>query len=157
MGIKGSISIVEATAEDIPEIVDMAFFMHGEAPHYRGVPFRPEDMELFLELSIENPDHVVILATDGDRIVGMMGGMRVPYMFNFAAHYACDFGFYVMPQSRGSRAALAMIRYYERWAKGLGVKQARLGESSGIMSAKVDDFLRKMGYNLSGSSYAKEL
>lgn len=151
------VKIRPATENDIPRLVAMAAAMHAEAPRYRDVPFVAGDQTIFLEMSLKNPDHIILVAVDDDKIVGMLGALLVPFMFNLKERYAADFGFYVDPGTRGKRAAVLLVMAYEGWAQAMRVKRACLSESSGIAPDKVGEFLRGMGYSLSGSSYAKEL
>lgn len=142
--------------EDIPELVFLGKMMHGEAPHYQGVPYKEGDAALFIKNCLNQEEKVIFIAEDGGAIIGMMIGMIVPYMFNFEAGYASDMVFYVAPAWRGSKAGAALLLNFEAWAR-CRTKTIKLGESSGIMPEKYKEFLSKMGYTQSGTVYSKEI
>lgn len=145
-----------ASSDDIPELVAMAAAMHAESPVYRSVPFVSEDMAAFLMVRLENDMGRIFIYIKDGAIAGMVGGMLVPFMFNFSEGFAADFGFYVRPEYRGGRILWLLLLEFETWARERGFKRFKLGESTGVASEIVGQLLNKLGYNQSGTVFSKE-
>lgn len=150
-----------AGIDDISALVDLAFSMHGESPVYRSIDFDVMDMRIFFETCIENKDRYCVILDVGDdgKIMGMFGGMIVPYMFNLTMFYSVDFGLYVAPEYRGGMAVVRLIKAYEAWAaeRGIPPQRMRLGESTGTVPEKVEALFHKLGYARTSTGYTKEV
>lgn len=149
-------SIRKANMSDIDDLVDLSEVMHGEAPEYRDIPFQAYDMNMFLRESLENPKKAVLVYEKDNVIVGMVGCIFVPYMFNFQSGYTVDMGVYVSPKHRGRGIIRSLVLAYVEWAESLSPSEIRLGESAGIASEIYGQILNKMGFRECGKMYKKE-
>lgn len=145
-----------AQKEDIPALVDMSRSMQQESPRYKDVSFNCEVMSNFLELRIGNPDCCIFLSEENGEIVGMIGGIICPYFFSLDESYASDLGLYVTPEMRGGRHAYALIKEYEAWACGKGIKPENITLGlSATNDPKAHEFFQRLGYIQIGALYRK--
>lgn len=152
--------IRRATFDDLADLTAMAAEMHREAPQYRDIPFVENDLRDHLQSMIETMQMsgmacVFVDEKDG-AIRGMIGGIMVPFMFNWRQSYACDFGFFVRRQYRGGGAAFALLRAYEGWARSNRASRIRIGESTGTNPSRFDELMKKTGYKVSATAYERE-
>lgn len=148
-----------ATLDDMDELVRLGRLFHAESPRYRGIEFKEADARLFIRKSFESPTTRRIFVAEHDGVLsGMMGAeLQVFAMFNHEVLYSVDFGFYVVPERRGSTIAYRMVQAYEGWARESGIAEENicLALSAGIEFEQVHEFLQRMGYTQMGASYRK--
>lgn len=138
---------------DLPYLLEMSEQMHGSTA-YHNIPFVPAMAEAFLEYIIDGEDYVALIA-DRDAVpVGAILGCVGNYPFNPALRI-CDIAFYVKPEARGGTTAVKLLTAYEKEAKNRGCLESYMGVSTGHPTAGA--LYEKLGYNLVGSLYKKEL
>lgn len=148
------VNIRRAAPEDLPALSRMADAMRKESPRYAAVSFSPERMTAMLQAMLSSVCCAVFVAEESGAVVGMIGMMSANYFFS-DERYACDLAVYVIPERRGGRAGLALVRAAESWAKAQGVREICLGVSAGIDAERVGGFYRVLGYEKVSSGYVK--
>lgn len=150
--------IRKATKEDIPVMAAMAHEMQKESPRFKDVSFDIEVVSNFLQIMIDAPERCCFVSESDGKIVGMMGGITVPYFFSLDENYACDIGLYVVPEMRRRAHAFQLIRAFEDWAIEKGVKPSNITiQISATNDPAVHEFIRRMGYTNIGVLYKKEV
>ncbi len=148
-----------AILEDIDRLSSLSKYFHSESPVYRDIEFVEEHNREFLEALISQTNtHCILVYEHNGVIEGMIGcGLEVFMSFNHDELLSMDTGLFVTFEARKSRAAVALIKAYEKWAKGKGVaeRNVRLSESAGIKSAETHEFFGKMGYSVCGTSFRR--
>ena len=143
-----------ATKEDIPAIVEIAEQMHGEG-QYKNIPFDPKMYAAFLDVVLfQSTTGVCCLSIADDKVIGGIIGQVGNFPFSEELR-AVDLGFYVVPEHRGTSAAVRLLKMYETWATGMGVLPERVYMASSNGHHKTHAFFEKMGYNLTGGLYQK--
>lgn len=64
---------------------------------------------------------------------------------------------YVLPEYRGTRVALSLLRAYEYWARSVGASRSFTGSSTKVHAERIKSTLIKLGYDCVGSQLVKEL
>lgn len=142
----------EATYEEIPALLEMARMMHAESD-YGPVPFEDEMCQIFLEIVVNETDHVALVAVKDNEIVGAFLGAVVPYFFSRQLRVS-DITLYVLPEHRGSSAAYRLDQAAEAWGESKGAVRNYRGITTN--NPKADAFYKKMGYDCIGGFYRKE-
>lgn len=119
-----------ATDQDIPRLVELAFMMHRESPNYRDIPFDAEKFDETLRLLIGGAGVVFVAEKDGV-VVGAVGGAVAEFFFS-RERYASDIGLFVDPAHRHGILAMKLVIAFKRWAEYIGVKEVRMGITTGI-------------------------
>lgn len=104
----------------------------------------------------KNPNAIAFLAIDNDKIVGFMAAMLHEYFFSSRKRVS-DLGLYVLPEYRGSRAALKLVKSLETWAKQTGADDLHLGQTTAVDIDKTRQFYERLGYKTVGFNTIKHL
>lgn len=124
------IIVTSATAEEMDSIVDQLDQRHREEDFYIAPFDRPKVVKLVGHL-IDQPDGVVLVAKDGERIVGcIVGGILERWFSSERAAY--PIAFYILPEYRCTAALDRLL--WEFQAQGLK-RKARMGEATVISSS----------------------
>ena len=138
------------TAEDIAARVAMNRLAHDEIGD--GLPFDDDMVRRFYEHRIGRPDRCVLQAELSGRIVGGLTG-QVAAHFHCPALGASLLGVYVLPEHRGSLAAVKLLHGFRRWAGEHGAVRIYAGVTSGIDIARTDRLLKRLGFRMTGGNY----
>ena len=143
------------TKKDILPMMHLACQMHEESPAYRDLPIELVKLENLALAAIENPRAatIMVFTTDG-RVTGMFGAIATEEYFGTAIT-TCDLFLYVLPEHRGSLAALRLIKEYEKWAIDLGATRINLGITTGLLEAETGKLFEAAGFKHSGHLYTR--
>lgn len=146
--------IREALAGDIPGLAVLGRRMQAESL----VPYPEVDEDLLRERLARVRGYVVFVAEmDDGRMVGMLSAMVASFMFA-PASYAIHDIFYVVPECRGSLAAMGLMRAYEKWADDLGLWNGRrvIASHTLVNPDRTHGLYEKMGFKPMGKIYYKD-
>lgn len=153
------ITLEEFRPEDLDELVELCRAMWNEAPRYRDYPFLPSKIAQWGQLFLTDENWLCVLAwqeVDGARKpIGFLAVGAVEMLF---CHLKTvdDLGLFVLPEWRGTTAAVRLVRYLDAWAKAKGV-EIRMGVTTGTNPSQVGKFLTRFGYERTGELYTKRL
>ena len=88
-------------------------------------------------------------------IVGTIGGILHPDLYDTAREVADEFFWFVRPEHRG--AGLALYREFEQWARDRGAHEIQMCHLRDVMPEKVERFYLRAGFHPIETRYAKEL
>lgn len=104
----------------------------------------------------KNPNAVGFIAIQDDKIIGFISGLFSEYFFSNRKQVS-DLGFFVLPEFRGSRAALKLVKSLENWAKEMGADDLHLGQTTAVEMDKTRQFYERLGYKTVGFNTVKQL
>jgi GNAT superfamily N-acetyltransferase len=139
-----SLSRLEEFLEIVTKMVTEAEFSYAKLEKHK-----------ILQL-YKNPNAIAFLATDNDKIVGFIAALSHEYFFSNRKRVS-DLGFYVLPEYRGSRAALKLVKSLETWAKEIGADDLHLGQTTAVEIDKTRQFYERLGYKTVGFNTVKHL
>lgn len=148
------IKVREMQAADVDALVDMAQAMHAESPRYRDATFCEAKTRHLMEYLATGPEGGGFVALADGAITGMIGGMATEYLFS-TDKFVCDAGLYVVPERRGSSAAVRLIKAFESWAWAQGVREITLGISTGVQAGRTVCVYQKMGFRMASYGLVK--
>ena len=96
-----------------------------------------------------------IFAERRGAVVGAIGGILHPDLYDPSREVADEFFWFVLPEHRG--AGVALYRAFERWARERGAHQIQMCHLTDVMPAKVSRFYERAGFQPIETRYAKEL
>lgn len=138
---------------DIPCVVALCMRMHSESETYRRMEFSAVRCEGIARLAIS--DGFAMVAMEGSEIIGFMCGCAVMPAFSKDLQ-ACDHALYIVPEHRGSFAAVRLVSAYIQWAKERGCKLTTVGVTAGIDNGKAIEFYKHLGFRESGVQLVME-
>lgn len=125
--------------------------MVAEAEFSYAKPEKHKILQLY-----KNPNAVGFVAIENDKIIGFISAIAHEYFFS-NRKTASDLGFFVLPEFRGSRAALKLVKSLENWAKEIGVDDLHLGQTTAVEMDKTKKFYERLGYKTVGFNTVKQL
>ena len=150
-----------ATLEDIPACVEGGRRMHA-LTRFSAYDYDAERMARQLRAVIEtgqnaHKTHCFFVAEDhtGD-IVGALIGCVEQHFFSDLL-VASVIHYDVLPERRMSGAGLKLLIAFRKWAQNRGVFELSVGVNSGVELAKMDRFLRRLGFQQTGGNYSLSL
>ena len=146
--------IRQATAADLPAVVEMACAFYQSAHYTQWAP--PDEASMRAQAESMVNDHVLLVADAGARVVGMVALFVVPFMFNVNVRAAFEAAFWVDPGARGSRAAWQLLQAVEPACKARGCASVSMTllESSPPL---VQRMYERLGFTKTETSYTKVL
>lgn len=143
--------------ENIRDTIGLAMRMQQESD-FKEVPFDIETMaQSVINLVINNPRGFGVVAyTDKGEPVGMLCGSITDYVFSRGS-VASDFAWFVLPEYRGSRSALKMLKMFQAWAKDQGATELYMGITTNVKADRTGELLKRVGFDHVGGNYRVRL
>lgn len=139
---------------DIPETVDLARRFVEESAFSR-FDFSHEKMAANLSLAITHPNRAFCHVVEHDgKLVGALVGYISEFFFGRDL-IASDSGWFILPEYRGSRSAIRLLKNFEKWAKANGAAEVAMGISTDVAPEKTGALLQKLGYRPVGGNFKK--
>lgn len=148
--------IRNATENDLRRIVEMSerFYPHTSYAKLSGVPFSAEGVASVALGLIENG--VMAVAESDGQVVGMIGVVLVPFMFNPEFVHAGEIVWWVEPEHWNSGAGKSLILFAEEKCKAAGARHIQM-ISLPVSTLSASALYEKMGYQLTEQCYTKVL
>ena len=102
------------------------------------------------------PNGIVFLAEKDNKLIGFIAGITQKYFFSDRMK-STDMGFFVLPEYRGSSAAIRLVQAFEKWSKDQGVEDICFGQTTAIDIEKTQRFYTHLGYKTVGFNTVKHL
>lgn len=141
------------TEQDLPALLEIAREMH-QSGVYAEYPMDEGRVTHILRAVITAPEALSVGYEIGGVLVGALAAEVVQDLW-VDVMVAVDHAFYVRAAYRGSRAGVALLREYERWASVMGADVMRPVVYAGVDNAGVEHILSRMGYEQAGTIHKK--
>lgn len=141
----------EAVPEDIPALVELGRRMREESL----VPYPAIDEEVLRERLFVLPGYVVHVCEQDGFVIGMLASQCSTYIFSRGTYAYHDI-FYVMPERRGSWAAVLLIKAFLKWADSLGIRRKVIAQHTQVNAERTLKFYERMGFKPMGGIYFKD-
>lgn len=126
----------------------------------RFIRFNLNEKKVFaaIESMIRNPGSACILLaerSDGT-LAGLLAGYATEYFFCDAV-VVQDRWFYVLPEYRGSSAAVKLLMAFRRWAESRNAEEMNINMSVAIDMERFNKLMTHMGFKCCGSNFSLAL
>lgn len=155
-----TLRLAELRSED--QVIDITMLAqeHWKEAASIQLPFKPESIIKNCMLVLKDVDRSyrnVWIAYKDEKPIGYQVGTCLPYYFNDEVMGYSDI-WYVLPEFRGTYAAIKLVKAFEEWCRLNGALQiingvARTDEDA---ARHIRKLFPKMGYQWAGSYYIKE-
>lgn len=146
--------IRNATLADVPEIVRMSRAFYPTTHYAQWGDMDDETVADFAAGLLT--DHVFLVAEDAGRIVGMVGVLIAPFVFNKHLTGAYEVVWWVDPEARGSRIAASLLAEMEQRSKDRGATRIQMVHMPNS-PPQAAALYERLGYVHSETSYTKEI
>jgi len=135
---------------DFPKLIKLAETMASESPYFKGSEIdKIKVTRLGYEIITSGSAYCGFVALENARIIGFFIGYCIEAFFS-SQRIASDLALYVPQDERGGRAAIALIRRFEAWAKERGAQKITLGISTGITVDRTEQLYNRLGFETTG-------
>lgn len=104
--------------------------------------------------SMDHADPTIFVAEIQGEVVGYAVCLLEGYAFTSGLFVVLE-ALYVRPESRGSRAAFALVNEFDRWGDLLKAREKILGVANGQDIERKDRFFSRLGFKCVGGYYKK--
>lgn len=122
---------------------------------FRDLPYDEVRLRQSLEHGLHHGSPALFIAERNNQIIGMAIVVVSEYFFSSVKAATIQL-IYVVPEARGSMAAIRLLKAIRRIAADAGAHDMHLNVITAITPAKTDRFLRKMGFKQTGGNYILE-
>lgn len=150
------IEVRELAAGEEQAVLHLARMMHQESPVYSPHPFEHDVLLGWIAMCRDNEDWLCLIAWDDGEPIGFIAVGCVPMLFS-TARTVDDLGLFVIPEKRGTTAALRLLRNMEPWAVARGARTIRMGVTTGTNEAQAVKFFERFGYRKTGTLLTKTI
>lgn len=144
--------IREATLADVDGIARMVVSLLGQPPFNEHWPANEACVRGFVVNMIGGETTAVFVLDQDGIVVGMIGAATFRHQLS-GLFMGQELGWWVDPQARGQRSALALLKRAEQWAIDRGVVAFQVQAPT----KRVGDFYEALGYGLCELSYQKRV
>ncbi|EKT4105731.1 GNAT family N-acetyltransferase [Stenotrophomonas maltophilia] len=137
-----------ATHSDIGELLVLAEAMHAESSYSR-FPFAPGKLAALFRALIDGAG-CLFVAEDNGQAIGVAAGYCEEFWFA-DARVAGEYGIFVLPGHRGSRAGVELLRHYVAWCKAAGADLIQAGITTGVTLERTVKVYRSIGFEPTGT------
>lgn len=131
----------------------VSFFLEGNMPG----GFEPEAFRKSYSSLIDiGVGYIIGLFEDDGPIMGALGGMICPALFNFKTMSVESF-WYVLPRYRRGRAGLLLFDEFERYSVERGAKLLAMIHLDNLQPESLRKLYVRRGYRLIESHYVKDI
>lgn len=144
-----------AGVDDTEAVFRLGCRMHEEsATDFPGV--ERAKVEHSLALCTQYPEVFwAAVAETGGEVVGVSNAIIGDYAFSSQKRGLVDI-IYVLPEHRGSSAAVRLLRAYRQWAEANGAARHYAGITTGIHPERTAKFMTGLGYRKVGEMFIAE-
>ncbi len=144
-------------SDDFELLTPLSRSLHAEG-RYRNYPYNLERRNALFAKVIEQPDrNALFIAEKREKAIGFLFCSIGPYMVGDHL-IATVTSYYVSPSVRrglsGGEAALRLFKGFAAWALKRNAVELQVHAATGIDPDRTDKFLKRMGFQEFGRSYA---
>lgn len=142
---------------DLDVVFALCVRFHEES-RFSRYPLNPGRMRAAITDAVSVPKASCILIAEHDTqgVVGMLAGFVAMPRFTDVL-VAQDHGFYVLPECRGSSAALKLMIAFRRWAENRQAVELCINQNVAIDQARFNRFMRHLNFQCCGSNFVLPL
>ncbi|HFS8941461.1 TPA: N-acetyltransferase family protein [Enterobacter roggenkampii] len=145
-----------ATAGDIPALIELGARMYIESRYSQNSPFDEEKCADLARNIIASPAGCVLVAEKEGAVIGWMAGGIAEQWFSHQL-MAFEYGLFVAPEHRGSTAGPRLAKAFITWAKEHGAVLINMGITTGVHEERTGEMYSRLGLKRSGLLYSMEV
>lgn len=147
--------IRKATINDIPTIIEMGREFCVSAGWTEIVAYDDASIEASLCNMIEGENFSLLVACNGDEIIGMAGSAYSPFYFNYDHKTGSEMFFWINPAHRGR--GLDLLDHMERDAREAGCASFSMGAMDRLRPEATGRLYLRRGYRPNEHTWIRRL
>lgn len=146
INVLSSVEIRKATIDDIDGILRLIEEFYNESLSQYGLSFSCETLINTVTYFINN--HIALIAVKDGNIVGTIGGVVQPSMFDSKQLIAQEAIWYVNKAERFGTIGIRLLKQFEKECSKKGANFISMIFMSNLLTDKLNDFYSQCGYKL---------
>jgi GNAT superfamily N-acetyltransferase len=152
------LQIVPLERDMFAAFLELATFMQQECEP--DVPLEPEELLMNMFRCIGDEERQTLnswICIRNKRMIGMAVASAAPFYFSKKMTAILNY-WYVLPEYRGTRAAMELLRAFEKWARGIGATRIYVGAeriNDVAFADRVNEMIEKRGFTRFGHQFYK--
>lgn len=160
-GSKLSFEVLTQAEDRLEELISLTRTAHEES-RLSYITFDPRKVEAIVRRAvIDTKRHGIMMCYEDDRAVGVAYCTIGEYHIGAGTLVTTIHNINVLPEKRrglsGGKVALGLIRGVETWSQARNAKEIFFHVTSGVHLGRTHKFVRRLGYQFVGGSYAKRI
>jgi len=140
------------TIEDLPELIALGSIMFEES-HFSAYDFDDlKTYQLLERLVLDEEGIVLVYETAEYGIMGAFVGGVTEHFFG-TCRMSYDYGLFVLPEFRSTRAGYTLLKGYIQAAKDLKVDEIGIANTTGVESERVEALFTRFGFTRMGGTF----
>ncbi|MEC5375443.1 GNAT family N-acetyltransferase [Pseudocitrobacter sp. MW920760] len=145
-----------ATAGDIPALIELGARMYIESRYSQNSPFDEEKCAELARTLISSPAGCLLVAEKDGAVIGWLAGGIAEQWFSRQL-MAFEYGLFISPEHRGGTAGPRLAKAFITWAEDHGAALINMGITTGVHEERTGDLYSRLGLSRSGLLYSKEV
>ncbi|HDL7643635.1 TPA: GNAT family N-acetyltransferase [Yersinia enterocolitica] len=148
--------IRNATAGDIPALIELGARMYIESRYSQNSPFDEGKCADLARSLISSPGGCLLVAEKDDVVIGWLAGGIAEQWFSRQL-MAFEYGLFIAPEHRGATAGPRLAKAFIAWAEDHGAVLINMGITTGVHEERTGDLYSRLGLHRSGLLYSMEV
>jgi len=123
----------------------------------RSFLFELDPVSSFKTFEIMLEHHIVVIAIEDDKVVGIIAGTLAPADFNYEVIIATELIWFVTKKKRNSSLGIKLLNAFEKITEEHGATHIAMAYMENLQPEKVKDFYVKRGYKPLQTQYIRSL
>ena len=141
--------------DDIEPLADLVEEFHNESLKEYKITYDRTTICHSIHQLIK--DHLMLVALKQDKVIGVIGGIIQPSIFNNQQIIAQEIIWYITKTERGGMAGIKMVQAFEKACKERGASLVMMIHMSNLSSEILSKFYWSNGYQNMETHYVKEV
>ena len=152
--VLSKITIRKVEINDIPKIIVLIDEFYQESLKDYGLSFSEDTLYETILNFVNN--HIALLAEKDNEIIGCIGGVVMPSIFDKNQKIAQEAIWYMPKEERKGSSGIRLLHQFEQECLNRGAKFISMIHMSNLMSDELRKFYEKSNYRLLENHYLKE-
>ncbi|HBW3217543.1 TPA: GNAT family N-acetyltransferase [Klebsiella pneumoniae] len=148
--------IRNATAGDIPALIELGTRMYLESRYSQNSPFDADKCAELAQSLIYSSSGCVLVAEKDGHVIGWLGGGIAEQFFSRQL-MAFEYGLFVAPEHRGGSAGPRLACAFIDWSKEHGAAVINMGITTGVHAERTGQLYSRLGLQQTGLLYSMEV
>ena len=133
-----------ATLDDVEGVKELVIKFYDESLSEYKISLDMDTIKETISNFIKN--HIVIVLEKQDKLVGVIGGLVTPSIFDKNQFVAQEFVWYIDKQYRHGFAGIKLLKLFEKECKNRGANLINMIHMNNLYTESLHDFYTKNGY-----------
>jgi GNAT superfamily N-acetyltransferase len=149
------VTVRHATGDDLDQVATLGGHFHEQTAWAKRIPYSHSDAVIWAQTMMDHG--LLIVADNGEKLVGVVGGLKHPFLNNRSYIIGAELLWWIEPEYRNGGLGKQLLLTIEQAAFEAGCRLWSMMTLEAVEPEKAGAIYKKLGYELTEHSYLKEL